>query len=160
LSDSKVGTTLPEGTFKITGAEKTELSLPTELKGGWSLLYFYPKDDTPGCTKQACGYRDQISEFEQIGLKVYGVSMDDEASHSAFGEKFNLNFPLIVDADKVLSEALGVYGEQTWNDQKFMGLSRDSFLIDPDGKVAYEWRKVNPTETVSETLDKAKSLIG
>ncbi|NQZ00718.1 MAG: peroxiredoxin [Bdellovibrionales bacterium] len=160
MADSKVGSMLPEGNFKVTGADKADLNLPADLKGGWSLIYFYPKDDTPGCTKQACGYRDQIADFDQIGLKVYGVSLDDEASHTAFQDKFSLNFPLIVDSEKVLSEALGVYGEQTWNDQTFMGLSRDSFLIDPDGKVAYEWRKVNPTETVGETLDKAKSMMG
>ncbi|MEO0335555.1 MAG: peroxiredoxin [Pseudomonadota bacterium] len=158
--NTTVGTTLPTGSFQVTGSDKTQLALPDELKGGWSLLYFYPKDDTPGCTKQACGYRDQKADFDQVGLKVFGVSLDDEASHNAFSDKFSLNFPLIVDSEKVLSEALGVFGEQTWGDKTFMGLSRDSFLIDPDGKVAYEWRKVDPIETVGDTLNKAKTLIG
>lgn len=159
MSESKIGMELPTAQLRVTGGEKTELNLPAEFKGGWNLIYFYPKDDTPGCTKQACGYRDQKSDFDAIGLNVFGVSMDDENSHKAFQSKFELNFPLIVDSEKILSEALGVYGEQTWGGKTFMGLSRDSFLIDPDGKVAFEWRNVSPTETISETLEKAKELM-
>jgi peroxiredoxin Q/BCP len=135
------------------------LQWPQELKNQWTLLYFYPKDDTPGCTKQACSYRDNISEFTKRGVKVFGVSLDDLTSHNAFAEKFSLNFPLIYDKDKALSTFLGVYGEQEWNGNKYMGLSRDTFLIDPNGVVQREWRKVNPLATVGETLQAVVELV-
>ena len=152
-----VGDKVPE--FSLLDQNGEEFKVADFVGKSPMVIYFYPKDDTPGCTRQACGYRDQIEDFKSVGLQVFGVSMDDETSHQAFQSKFDLNFPLIVDSEKVLSEALGVFGEQTWGDKTYMGLSRDSFLIDPDGKVAFEWRKVNPDETVSDTLAKAKELI-
>ncbi len=152
-----VGQKIPAMALPVDNGETLEL--PKAFQGQWSLLYFYPKDDTPGCTKQACSYRDQIGDFTKRGVKVYGVSLDDLASHEAFSEKFELNFPLIYDKDKTLSTFLKVYAEQEWNGKKYMGLSRDTFLIDPQGVVQREWRKVNPMTTVSETLEAIKELV-
>lgn len=154
---SLVGQKIPSMSVLVSGGET--LNLPGDFKNQWSLLYFYPKDDTPGCTKQACSYRDNITEFTKRGVKVFGVSLDDLNSHNAFSEKFSLNFPLIYDKDKALSTFLGVYGEQQWNDKKYMGLSRDTFLIDPNGVVQREWRKVNPLATVGETLKAVEELV-
>lgn len=152
-----VGQKIPSMTLPVDNGETLEL--PKAFQGQWSLLYFYPKDDTPGCTKQACSYRDQIGEFTKRGVKVFGVSLDDLASHEVFSEKFELNFPLIYDKDKTLSTFLQVYGEQEWSGKKYMGLSRDTFLIDPTGVVQREWRKVNPITTVGETLQAVKELV-
>jgi peroxiredoxin Q/BCP len=135
------------------------VKLPDDLRGKWSLLYFYPKDDTPGCTKQACSYRDNISEFTKLGAQVFGVSLDDLASHEAFQEKFSLNFPLLYDKGRALSDALGVYGEVTIKERVFKGLSRDTFIINPEAKIAKIYRKVNPLATVAETLTDLKSFM-
>lgn len=157
MSDSINGQELPQLQLSVSGGD--ELSLPEDFKGQWTLLYFYPKDDTPGCTKQACGYRDQIEDFKKLGVQVYGVSGDDLTSHSAFIEKFTLNFPLIYDRDFQLSQFLGAYGEQEWKGKKFKGISRDTFAIDPEGKVAMVWRKVDPTETITRTLEFFKESL-
>ena len=109
MTESAIGKAIPELTFKATEIE--QVALPADIAGGWALFYFYPKDDTPGCTKQACAYRDAYQKFIDAGVKVYGVSLDDMDSHGAFKSKFNLNFPLISDPDHALSDALGVYGD-------------------------------------------------
>jgi len=153
---SVVGKKIPNMKLQVDGGKS--LDLPKDFAGKWTLLYLYPKDDTPGCTKQACGYRDNIDRFTKIGVQVYGLSADDLGSHSAFREKFDLNFPLIADTDKTLSTFLESYGEQEWGGKKSMGLSRDTFLIDPDGVVKKEWRKVNPTETVDQTFTEAQKF--
>lgn len=150
MNDSSLGMKLPNLKLSVSGDQ--DLSVPTDFEGQWTLLYFYPKDDTPGCTKQACGYRDHIEDFKNLGVKVYGVSGDNLASHSDFIQKFSLNFPLIFDEDYRLSQALNVYGDQEWKGKTYRGLSRDTFVIDPEGKVAMVWRKVDPTETITETL--------
>lgn len=152
------GTLLPD--CELPSSAGGSVKLPDGLHGKWSLLYFYPKDDTPGCTKQACSYRDNISAFTALGAQVFGVSLDDLASHAAFKEKFSLNFPLLFDKDRILSDALGVYGETTIKERVFRGLSRDTFLINPEGKIAKVYRKVNPLTTVAETLADLKALIG
>lgn len=112
-----------------------------------TLFYFYPKDDTPGCTKQACGYRDHYEDFTKAGIQVFGVSKDSTTSHEAFSQKYNLPFPLIADTDKALAEALEVSG-------------RDSFLVDPQGKVVAAWKKVSPKTTVEKTLETALNYLG
>jgi peroxiredoxin Q/BCP len=140
---------------KLLASDQKTWSLPADLINKWTLIYFYPKDDTPGCTMQACAYRDTKAEWAKKGLVVLGVSIDDLNSHDAFSKKFDLNFPLLADTDKVLSTALGVYGEQEWQGKKYMGLSRDSFLINPDGVIVKEWRGVNPKSTVQETIAEA-----
>lgn len=132
------------------------VTFPDDVKGKWTLIYFYPKDDTPGCTKQACSYRDHYAEFKKLGITLFGVSLDDLTSHNAFIQKYSLNFPLLADTQHELSEALGVYGDQEWKGKTFKGLSRDTVLIDPQGKVRQAWRKVNPETTMQETLDAIK----
>ena len=130
-------------------------NVPTDFLGKWTILYFYPKDDTPGCTIQACTYRDEKQYWEKSGLVVLGVSADGVDSHKEFTQKFDLNFPLLADVNNQLSQALGVWGEQEWGGKKYMGLSRDSFLINPQGEIVKIWRKVNPKETVTETVGQA-----
>ncbi|MEY4510762.1 MAG: hypothetical protein RLZZ450_2884 [Pseudomonadota bacterium] len=158
MTDPVEGKVLPKLTLRATLVDKVEL--PEDLLESWTLLYFYPKDDTPGCTVQACAYRDEGAKFKELGVKLFGVSMDDLKSHEAFRDKFTLNFPLISDPKHELADFFGTYGEREWQGKKYMGLSRDTFLIDPDGKVASAFRSVNPKETVSVTYDAVKKLIG
>lgn len=155
MSDSWEGKKLPNVTLKST--EGNEVHLPDDLLGAWTILYFYPKDDTPGCTKQACSYRDHLAQFLSSGAKVYGISLDSIESHKDFIQKYSLTFPLLSDSEHQLSEELGVYGEQSWKGKSFLGLSRDSFLIDPQGQVAKVWRKVDPVESVASTLEAIRS---
>ncbi|AAS72122.1 bacterioferritin comigratory protein [Leptospira interrogans] len=158
MSDPLLGTNLPE--ISLESTEGKRVKLPEDIQGSWTLLYFYPKDDTPGCTKQACNYRDNMGEFKKIGAKVYGISLDALDSHGQFIQKYSLNFPLLSDPDHKLSEALGVYGDQEWKGKVFKGLSRDSFLVSPDGKIQKVWRKVDPTTTVQDTLQEiSKSIV-
>lgn len=155
--DTMIGKRVPELTLKSSAGG--EVQFPKDVEGKWTLLYFYPKDDTPGCTKQACFYRDKQSQIQGLGIQLFGVSLDDLDSHDAFINKFNLNFPLLADVDHSLSESLGVYGEQEWNGKKFKGLSRDTFLIDTEGVIRAVWRNVNPETTVEETLNTAKEYM-
>jgi thioredoxin-dependent peroxiredoxin len=154
--DPLVGTVVPH--VDLESSDGRKVRLPEDLKGKWTLLYFYPKDDTPGCTKQACNYRDNLEQFKRIGVQVFGVSSDTLASHDAFIKKFNLNFPLLADTQQLLSKPLGSYGEQSWNGKTYMGLSRDTFLIDPTGKIRQVWRKVRPENTVNETFEAVQGV--
>ena len=131
-----------------------------DLKGKPVVLYFYPKDDTPGCTKQACAYRDDLQKFQDAGVKLFGVSMDDIASHDAFQSKFSLNFPLLCDPEHKLADALGVYGDHEVRGFKYTGLSRDTFLVSPEGKVTRVWRQVDPVSTSDETYAAAVAAKG
>jgi peroxiredoxin Q/BCP len=145
--------------FALKDQAGNEVTLES-LKGKWAVIYFYPKDDTPGCTKQACAYRDDSEKFRALGVALYGVSLDDMTSHEAFAGKFSLNFPLLSDPEHKLADFFGVYGEREWKDRKFMGLSRDTFLIDPQGKVARAWRGVDPVTTAQETYAAVQQLTG
>jgi len=156
-NDVCIGRELPSA--KLENTAGGTVNFPNDARGKWTLLYFYPKDDTPGCTKQACSYRDGIGEFNRLGVKLFGVSGDDIQSHNAFIGKFQLNFPLLSDTQHALSSPLGVYGEQTWKGQTYKGLSRDTFLIGPDAKIREVWRKVNPETTLQETLEAVKKYL-
>jgi peroxiredoxin Q/BCP len=163
MTESAIGKAIPELTLKAT--EIDQVTLPADIAGGWALFYFYPKDDTPGCTKQACAYRDAYKKFIDAGVKVYGVSLDDMDSHGAFKSKFNLNFPLISDPDHRLSDALGVYGDHRVELPggkvfEWTGLSRDSFLVNPEGSVVKEWRMIDPIEGVDQTFEAFKAASG
>lgn len=136
----KEGDAAPDFTTRDAGGKEVKLS---DFRGQKVVLYFYPKDDTPGCTKEACSFRDAHADYEEKGIKVLGVSLDDEASHQAFAEKYDLPFTLLADTDHSLSDAYGVYGEQTWGDKKFMGVARKTFLIDEEGKLVKVFDKVN-----------------
>ncbi len=117
-----------------------------------TLLYFYPKDDTPGCTKEACAIRDAWSEFEQAGLKVVGVSKDTERSHEKFRTKYALPFPLIADTELELAQAFGVYGEKKFMGRVYEGIHRMSFLIATDGTILKTYLKVKPELHAAEIL--------
>jgi peroxiredoxin Q/BCP len=116
------------------------------------LLYFYPKDDTPGCTKEACNFRDRLNELQKKGVQVLGVSIDSVSSHKKFAQKFSLNFPLLADEEKKVVEAYGVWGEKSMFGKKYMGIQRDSFLIDETGTIVKHYVKVKPETHVDEVI--------
>lgn len=147
----KEGDQFPD--FKLQDQDSKTHSLQ-DLKGEKSVLYFYPKDDTPGCTVEACNFRDNLPHFK--GIKVFGVSPDDPKSHGKFIKKFELNFPLLADTDKKLSEAAGVWVEKSMYGKKYMGVERTTFLLDEKGKIAKIWRKVKPEGHAEEVLAAAK----
>ncbi len=137
--------------FTARDAEGRTVSL-SDFRGQKVALYFYPKDDTPGCTKQACSLRDGYSDLEAAGIKVLGVSLDSEESHQKFAAKYNLPFTLLADTDASIATAYNVYGEQTWGERKFMGTSRKTFLIDEAGKIKKVFDKVKVEEHADEIL--------
>ncbi len=111
-------------------------------RGRWLVVYFYPKDYTPGCTKEACSFRDAASELAALDAAVVGVSADDAGAHQKFAQKHGLNFPLLVDPDKAMLEAYGAWGEKQMYGRRYMGVSRITYVIDPEGRVAKVWPKV------------------
>ena len=145
----QAGDTAPD--FTARDAQGNEVKL-ADLRGQEVVLYFYPKDDTPGCTKEACSFRDAHTVYEREGIKVLGVSLDDEASHQQFAAKFNLPFTLLADTDHAISEAYGVYGEKTFAGKSYMGVSRKTFLIDKEGKIKKVFDKVNVEQHADEVL--------
>ena len=125
----------------------------SDYKGKPLVLYFYPKDDTTGCTKEACGFRDHLGAVSKFGAAVLGVSRDDAASHQKFKTKYDLNFPLLVDADGTISDAYGTWGEKNMYGRTYMGMYRTTFLIAPDGTIAKVWAKVHPEGHAQEVID-------
>ena len=138
--------------FTVRDTDGNEVSL-ADLRGRKVVLYFYPKDDTPGCTKQACSIRDSYSEFEERGIKVLGVSLDDQASHRKFADKYELPFTLLSDTDHAVADAYGVYGEKEFMGKKYMGVDRKTFLIDEQGRIKKVFNKVNVEEHADEVLE-------
>ena len=122
------------------------------IAGSWLVLYFYPKDDTPGCTKEACAFRDEFAAFKSKNAVVLGVSVDPVKSHDKFVEKYKLPFTLLADEDKKIVEAYGVWGQKSFLGKKYMGIHRVTFLIGPDGRIKKIWLKVKPTEHAAEVL--------
>lgn len=129
-----------------------------DLRGKPVVLYFYPKDDTPGCTKEACSFRDAWGEFERRGAVVLGVSTDPVKSHAKFVEKFRLPFRLLADVDQAIVRAYGVLGEKVFMGRRYLGTHRVTFLIGPDGKIAAVWPKVKPEGHAGEVLAALESL--
>lgn len=129
-----------------------------DYAGQYVLLYFYPKDDTPGCTTEATCFRDRMHEFKQHGVQVLGVSTDSEASHKKFAAKYDLNFPLLADTEKTLVHALGVWVEKSMYGRTYMGTQRDSFLIGPDGEILKHYKKVKPEKHVDEVMEDIQQL--
>ena len=121
-----------------------------DFQGRKLLLYFYPKADTPGCTKQACSVSNSREDLASLGVDVVGISPDDTARQKKFDAKYNLGFPLLSDADHAIAEAYGVWGEKTMYGKKVQGIIRSSFLIDESGKISQVWYKVKPEETVAK----------
>ncbi len=137
--------------FELTSDAGETVKL-SDLRGKSVVLYFYPKDDTPGCTTQACGIRDAYGEFEQAGAVVLGVSPDDERSHVKFRSKYELPFTLLADTKHAVAEQYGVWGEKKYMGKKYMGISRSTFVIDEDGKVKKVFEKVTPATHADDVL--------
>lgn len=144
---------MPSFSFTEGGKELNIKSL-----NQYCLIYFYPKDDTPGCTKEACGIRDAWSDFEKAGLKAIGVSGDSEKSHGKFIDKYQLPFTLIADTELELANAFGVYGEKKFMGRTYNGIHRVSFLVRPDGTIAKTYPKVKPQEHAAQVLDDLAQL--
>src|SRR6266481_8856290 len=128
------------------------------LRGHTIVLYFYPKDDTPGCTVEACSFRDADHEMQKRGVVVLGISADDIASHQKFADKYGLTFPLLADTDTTVSQLYGVWKEKNMYGKKYMGVNRETFLIDKDGIVRRVWHKVKPDDHASEVLSIIEEL--
>ena len=144
-----VGTQAPEFTTTDQDGKKRSLS---DFKGKKVILYFYPKDNTSGCTKEACTFRDHFDEFRQRGVEILGVSVDSEKSHKSFVQKYGLPFTLLADTDKRLVEAYGVWGEKSLYGKRYMGTNRVTYLIDEAGKIAAVFPKVKPETHAEEIL--------
>ena len=145
----EVGTVAPD--FNTTDQNGNRVSL-NGYKGKKVILYFYPKDDTPGCTKEACAFRDSFPKFKKLNVGVLGVSIDDEKSHKKFIEKYKLPFTLLADTDKKIVESYGVWGEKSMYGKKYMGTNRVTYLIDESGRIAAVFPKVKPETHAEEIL--------
>jgi thioredoxin-dependent peroxiredoxin len=141
----------PAPDFELTSESGDTVRL-SELRGKPVVLYFYPKDDTPGCTTQACGIRDAYGEFQRAGAVVLGVSPDDESSHVKFREKYELPFTLLADTDHAVSEQYGVWGEKKYMGRAYMGVNRSTFVIDADGNVKKVMHNVKPATHADDVL--------
>ena len=146
----KKGDAAPDFDLEDQNGTKVKLS---DFKGKKLLIYFYPKADTPGCTKQACSVRDSRPELSKSGLTVVGVSPDAPGKQKKFEEKFNLDFPLLSDIDHAVADAYGAWGEKSMYGKKYEGIIRSSILVDENGKVAETWYKVKPLETVPKAIE-------
>jgi thioredoxin-dependent peroxiredoxin len=157
----KVELNLKEGDKAPDFSALTNTGAPVSLndfKGKPVVLYFYPKDDTPGCTKEACAFRDAYSQFKKAGAVVLGVSPDSVKSHQKFIDKFTLPFSLLSDEEKKIVNAYGVWGEKSFMGRKYMGTHRVTFLIGPDGRIAKIWSEVKPEQHATEVLEAIGNL--
>jgi len=149
------------------GSEAPDFTLPaddgstvtlTALRGSPVVLYFYPRDDTPGCTKEACALRDRKTELAKLGAKVLGVSTDDLESHRKFRDKFSLNFPLLADTEHKVAEAYGAWREKVRFGKKSLGIERSTFLIDNNGVLRQVWKNVRVDDHDEEVIEALKQL--
>ncbi|MEK6921335.1 MAG: thioredoxin-dependent thiol peroxidase [Nanoarchaeota archaeon] len=145
--------------FKLLDQNNKETSLK-DFKGKWIVLYFYPKDDTPGCTVEAIDFTKAKNQFEGLNAVVVGVSPDDNKSHCTFIDKHTLDIVLLSDTEKKMLEVYGVWQEKSMYGRKYMGVSRTTFLIDPSGKIAFVWEKVSVTGHTDEVKKKLMELQG
>lgn len=156
MVELKEGMKVPD--FKLPSSDGGEVTL-SDFKGKNAVvLYFYPKDDTPGCTKEACYFRDLRKQFQAAGAKIYGVSFDSIESHKKFITKYKLPFPLLSDADKTVAKQYGVYKQKSFMGHSYMGIERSTFVIDKDQKIAKIFPKVKVEGHVEEVLQAVKSL--
>lgn len=149
------GTKAPAFTAVSDNGKKVKLS---DFKGKPVVLYFYPKDDTPGCTKEACAFRDKSADWQALDAVVLGVSCDDVQSHAKFRDKYQLNFPLLVDEEHKIAELYGAWREKNMYGKKSMGVQRSTYLIDAQGKVAKVWKRVSVDGHDEQVLEALKSL--
>ena len=126
--------------------------------GKWVVLYFYPKDDTPGCTAEACSFRDNLADLKKYGVEILGVSKDSVKSHKKFSEKYGLNFAILSDESLETIKAYGAYGEKKFMGKTFEGVMRVTFLIDKKGNIKKKYEKVSPKEHAKEILDDIRGL--
>ena len=145
----KEGDKAPDFTAATNGGGTVSLK---DFNGKYLVLYFYPKDDSPGCTKEACGFRDAFKDFAKAGAIVIGVSSDSVKKHDKFVEKFKLPFALLADEDKSIVEAYGVWGKKKFMGREYLGIHRVTFLIDPKGRIKKIWPTVKPEEHAAEVL--------
>ncbi|MGK7864406.1 thioredoxin-dependent thiol peroxidase [Falsiroseomonas sp. E2-1-a4] len=155
MTEATEGAPAPDFSMPASGGRTASLA---ELKGKPFLLYFYPKADTPGCTKQACGVQEALPALGKIGLTVIGVSPDPMKPIEKFAQKFNLTFQLASDEDHKVAEAYGVWVEKSMYGKTYMGMERSSFLVAADGRIARVWRKVKPEAHAAQVLEAAKEL--
>jgi peroxiredoxin Q/BCP len=145
-------------TFNLHDQDGKQHSLE-DYKGKYVVLYFYPKDDTPGCTKEACDFRDHIGSLRDLGAEVLGVSADDTASHEQFAGKYGLNFPLLADEGAAIAKAYGAYGKKNMYGKISEGIMRKTFLIDPNGKIIKSWGKVSVEGHVEQVTTALKAAL-
>jgi len=150
-----VGDKAPAFSLEDQSGKTVKLS---DFKGRKVVVYFYPKDDTPGCTREACAFRDEHSALQKAGAVVLGISPDSGPSHAKFAGKYKLSFPLLADTDHSVSEKFGAWGEKTLYGRKFMGIIRSTFLVDEAGKVARVWPKVKVDGHVDEVLEGIREI--
>lgn len=152
----EIGTKAPSFTLPATGDQTISLS---DFKGKPVIVYFYPKDDTPGCTQESCDFRDNVSTLDSKGVTVLGISKDSVAKHEKFKEKYQLNFPLLSDEKGDVVEAYGAWVEKSMYGKKYMGIERMTYLIDANGTIAQIWPKVKIAGHVDEVCQAAETLI-
>jgi peroxiredoxin Q/BCP len=163
MSDTQVKVSQPAPDFILSaiGSDDVVKNGQVQLSALYNrvvVLYFYPKDNTPGCVAEACSFRDANHEMQKRGIVVLGVSADDLASHQKFAEKYGLPFPLLADTDTTVSQLYGVWKEKNMYGKKYMGVNRETFLIDKDGIVRKIWHKVKAAEHAQEVLEAIESL--
>jgi peroxiredoxin Q/BCP len=151
----EVGDKAPDFSLPADGGGKVSIK---DLRGKTVVLYFYPRDDTPGCTAEACAFRDSLPDFSKVKAQVVGISRDSVASHDKFKKKFKLPFPLVSDEDGKVTEAYGAWVEKSMYGKKYMGIERATFLIDAKGVVRNVWRKVKVPGHAEEVLKAAEEL--
>ncbi len=151
------GDKAPEFTAELDGGKRLSLN---EFRGKWLVLYFYPKDDTSGCTKEACSFRDNMERITSLEAGVIGVSPDSAKSHDKFREKYSLNFHLVSDTDKTICSDYGVWVEKSMYGKKYMGVERTTFLIGPEGHIKHIFPKVKVEGHVDEVIELLKELQG
>lgn len=151
----KLNQKAPDFNLADQNGEKHKLS---NYRGQWVLVYFYPKDDTPGCTAEACSVRDNLPKFNKMTAKVFGISTDSVASHKKFADKYKLKFTLLSDENKQVVEKYGVWQEKSMYGKKYFGTVRSSFLVNPEGKISKIYEKVKPENHAAEVLADLKEL--
>jgi len=163
MSDTEVKESQPAPDFTLPAIGRDDVVKNgrvqlSALRNHVVVLYFYPRDDTPGCTAEACSFRDANREMQKRGIVVLGVSADSVASHQKFADKYGLPYPLLADTDTTVSQLYGVWQEKNYAGKTYMGINRETFLIDKDGIVRKVWPKVKPAEHAQEVLETIESL--
>lgn len=147
----------PAPDFTLSDGDGNSVTL-SELRGQWVVLYFYPRDNTPGCTKEACGFRDEYANYQAKDVTVFGISTDNQTSHQKFTKKHNLPFPLLSDLEGSVATAYDSYGLKKFMGKEFMGVFRNTFLINPEGRIEKIYRKVKPEPHAAEVLNDLAQL--